>query len=45
MVPLVSSFLLSTKEAKKAWVEPVIDAGSTGWVPVRGADWGADESR
>lgn len=25
MVPLVSSFLLSTKEGKKAWVEPVID--------------------
>ena len=26
MVPLVSSFMLSTKEGKKAWVEPVIDA-------------------
>jgi putative DNA methylase len=26
MVPLVSSFLLSTKEGKKAWVEPVIDS-------------------
>src|SRR5262245_21250127 len=25
MVPLVSSFLLSTKEGRKAWVEPVID--------------------
>jgi putative DNA methylase len=25
MVPLVSSFLLSSKEEKKAWVEPVID--------------------
>ncbi len=25
MVPLVSSFILSTKEGKKAWVEPVID--------------------
>jgi putative DNA methylase len=25
MVPLVSSFLLSTKEGKKAWVEPEID--------------------
>jgi putative DNA methylase len=25
MVPLVSSFMLSTKEGKKAWVEPVID--------------------
>jgi putative DNA methylase len=25
MVPLVSSFMLSTKEGKKAWVEPVVD--------------------
>ena len=25
MVPLVSSFMLATKEGKKAWVEPVID--------------------
>jgi putative DNA methylase len=25
MVPLISSFMLSTKEANKAWVEPVID--------------------
>ncbi|MCX8004450.1 MAG: DUF1156 domain-containing protein, partial [Burkholderiaceae bacterium] len=32
MVPLVSSFLLSTKEGKKAWVEPVIDAAALdGW--------------
>jgi putative DNA methylase len=32
MVPLVSSFLLSTKEGTKAWVEPVIDANSQdGW--------------
>ncbi|MEE3504570.1 DUF1156 domain-containing protein [Acidiphilium acidophilum] len=32
MVPLVSSFLLSTKEGKKAWVEPVIDpAAPDGW--------------
>ena len=32
MVPLVSTFMLSTKEAKKAWVEPVIDADATdGW--------------
>lgn len=32
MVPLVSSFMLSTKEGKKAWVEPVIDAGApSGW--------------
>lgn len=28
MVPLVSSFLLSAKEGKKAWVEPVLDAES-----------------
>ena len=27
-VPLVSSFMLSTKEGKKAWVEPVIDASA-----------------
>lgn len=32
MVPLVSSFMLSTKEGKKAWVEPVIDASAPdGW--------------
>jgi putative DNA methylase len=32
MVPLVSSFLLSTKEGKNAWVEPVIDsAAPDGW--------------
>ncbi|MCL2716066.1 MAG: DUF1156 domain-containing protein [Alphaproteobacteria bacterium] len=32
MVPLVSSFMLSTKEGKKAWVEPVIDAkAEDGW--------------
>lgn len=32
MVPLVSSFVLSTKEGKKAWVEPVIDADAPdGW--------------
>jgi putative DNA methylase len=32
MVPLVSSFLLSTKEGKKAWVEPVIDSSAPdGW--------------
>lgn len=32
MVPLVSSFMLSTKENKKAWVEPVIDpAAQDGW--------------
>jgi putative DNA methylase len=32
MVPLVSSFMLSTKEGKKVWVEPVIDAEAPdGW--------------
>jgi putative DNA methylase len=32
MVPLVSSFMLSTKEGRKAWVEPVIDStASQGW--------------
>ncbi len=32
MVPLVSSFMLSTKEGKAAWVEPVIDtAAPDGW--------------
>jgi putative DNA methylase len=32
MVPLVSSFLLSTKEGKKAWVEAVIDQlAPDGW--------------
>lgn len=32
MVPLVSSFMLSTKEGKKAWVEVVIDpAAPDGW--------------
>ena len=31
-VPLVSSFMLSTKEGKKAWVEPMIDASAPdGW--------------
>jgi putative DNA methylase len=29
MVPLISSFMLSTKESKKAWIEPVIDASET----------------
>ncbi len=28
MVPLVSSFLLSAKEGKKSWVEPLVDQGS-----------------
>ncbi len=32
MVPLVSSFMLSSKEGKKAWIEPVIDLEATdGW--------------
>ncbi len=32
MVPLVSSFMLSTKEGKKTWVEPVIDLSAPhGW--------------
>ena len=32
MVPLVSSFMLSTKEGRKAWVEPVIDPKAPdGW--------------
>jgi putative DNA methylase len=32
MVPLVSSFMLSTKEGKKVWVEPVIDVDApNGW--------------
>jgi len=32
MVPLVSSFMLSTKEGKKAWVEVIIDAQAPdGW--------------
>ncbi|MGE4043551.1 MAG: DUF1156 domain-containing protein [Acetobacteraceae bacterium] len=32
MVPLVSSFMLSTKEGKKAWVEPIIDpTAEHGW--------------
>jgi putative DNA methylase len=32
MVPLASTFLLSTKEGKKAWAEPVIDAAAPdGW--------------
>lgn len=32
MVPLVSSFMISTKEGKKAWVQPVIEtAARDGW--------------
>ena len=32
MVPLVSSFMLSTKEGKKAWTQPVVDPSATeGW--------------
>ncbi|HQT75067.1 MAG TPA: DUF1156 domain-containing protein [Acidiphilium sp.] len=48
MVPLVSSFLLSTKEGKKAWVEPVIDpAAPDGWrfVVHTGTLTKADEER
>jgi putative DNA methylase len=48
MVPLVSSFMLSTKEGKKAWVDPVIDAAAPdGWrFEVRtGAISKADEGR
>lgn len=33
MVPLVSSFILSNKEGKKAWVEPTIDpSAKDGWL-------------
>ena len=45
MVPLVSSFMLSTKEGKKAWVEPVIELRRAGWLPVRGAEWNSLEIR
>jgi putative DNA methylase len=48
MVPLVSSFMLSTKEGKKTWVEPVIDpAAPDGWrFEVRTGTLGvADEER
>ena len=48
MVPLVSSFILSTKNGKKVWVEPVIDGGArNGWrFEVRkGALSKADEER
>ena len=32
MVPLVSSFMLSTKESNKAWIKPVLDSGAeSGW--------------
>jgi putative DNA methylase len=30
MVPLISSFMLSSKEGKKAWVEPIIDSNVPG---------------
>ena len=43
MVPLVSSFMLSTKEGKKAWVEPVIDPSCARWLALRGADRRARE--
>jgi putative DNA methylase len=48
MVPLVSSFMLSTKESRKAWVELVIDpAAPDGWrFEVRTGDPAkADEER
>lgn len=48
MVPLVASFMLSTKDGKKAWVEPVIDPGATdGWrFEVKAGKLGkADEDR
>ncbi len=48
MVPLVSSFMLSAKEGKKTWVEPIIDADAQdGWrFGVRtGALTKADEER
>lgn len=48
MVPLVSSFMLSTKEGKKAWVEPVIDPEAPdGWrfEANKGALKKADEDR
>ncbi len=48
MVPLVSSFMLSTKDSRKAWVEPIIDStASDGWrFEVKsGAIGKADEQR
>ena len=48
MVPLVSSFMLSTKEGKKAWVEPILDAAAPeGWrFEVRSGSLGkAEEDR
>jgi putative DNA methylase len=45
MVPLVSSFLLSTKKGKKAWVEPVIDPNAPRRLAFRGPYWRAYESR
>ena len=44
MVPLVSSFMLSTKEGKKAWVEPVIDP-SARRLAVRGEDRALTKAR
>ncbi|WP_264818978.1 DUF1156 domain-containing protein, partial [Acetobacter tropicalis] len=45
MVPLVSSFMLSTKEGKKAWAEIVHDANAPdGWrFEVRNGDLSAEE--
>lgn len=48
MVPLVSSFMLSTKEGKKAWVQPLIDPDAPdGWrfAVFSGALSKADEER
>ena len=45
MVPLVSSFMLSTKEGKKSWVEPIIDASAPRRVAVRGEDGRAEQVR
>jgi putative DNA methylase len=48
MVPLASSFMLSTKKTKKVWVEPVIDAKAPdGWrfVVKTGLSPKADEDR
>lgn len=48
MVPLVSSFMLSTKDGRKTWVEPVIDPNAPdGWrfAVARGQLPKADEER
>ena len=48
MVPLISSFMLATKEGRKTWVEPVVDADAKdGWrfVVRTGALSKSDEER